>query len=96
MAKSNFSSFICGIVFSLGLGISGMTQPQKVIGFLDVLGEWNPSLAFVMGGAVLSYLTLQLWIQRNFSTPVLGGSFQIPSRKDLAVSYTHLTLPTKA
>ena len=83
MAKSNISSFICGIIFSIGLGISGMTQPQKVIGFLDVLGEWNPSLAFVMGGAVLSYLTLQLWIQRHFSIPVLGGSFQITTRKDL-------------
>ena len=83
MAKSNISSIICGIIFSIGLGISGMTQPQKVIGFLDVFGEWNPSLAFVMGGAVLSYLALQLWIHRNFSIPVLGGSFQIPSRKDL-------------
>ena len=83
MAKSNISSFICGILFSIGLGISGMTQPQKVIGFLDVFGEWDLSLAFVMGGAVLSYLILQLWIQRNFSIPVLGGSFQIPSRKDL-------------
>ena len=83
MAKSNISSFICGILFSIGLGISGMTQPQKVIGFLDVFGEWNPSLAFVMGGAVLSYLAIQLLIQRNFSIPLLGGSFQIPTRKDL-------------
>ena len=83
MAKSNISSIICGIIFSIGLGISGMTQPQKVIGFLDVFGEWNPSLAFVMGGAVLSYLALQLLIQRNFSIPLLGGSFQIPTRKDL-------------
>ena len=83
MAKSNISSIICGIIFSIGLGISGMTQPQKVIGFLDIFGEWNPSLAFVMGGAVLSYLALQIFIQRNFSIPLLGGSFQIPSRKDL-------------
>ena len=83
MAKSNIASFICGIVFSIGLGISGMTQPQKVIGFLDVFGDWDLSLAFVMFGAVLSYLILQLWIQRNFSIPVLGGSFQITSRKDL-------------
>ena len=83
MAKSNFSSFICGILFSIGLCISGMTQPQKVIGFLDVFGEWNPSLVFVMFGSVLSYLILQLWIQRNFSIPVLGGSFQITTRKDL-------------
>ena len=83
MAKSNIASFICGILFSIGLGISGMTQPQKVIGFLDVFGEWDLSLAFVMFGAVLSYLILQLWIQRNFSIPVLGGSFQITTRKDL-------------
>ena len=83
MAKSNISSIICGIIFSIGLGISGMTQPQKVIGFLDIFGEWNPSLAFVMGGAVLSYLALQIFIQRNFSIPLLGGSFKIPSRKDL-------------
>ena len=83
MAKSNISSIICGIIFSIGLGISGMTQPQKVIGFLDIFGEWNPSLAFVMGGAVLSYLALQLLIQRSFSIPLLDGSFQIPSRKDL-------------
>ena len=83
MAKSNIASFICGILFSIGLGISGMTQPQKVIGFLDVFGEWDLSLAFVMIGAVLSYLILQLWIQRNFSIPVLGGSFQITTRKDL-------------
>ena len=83
MAKSNIASFICGILFSIGLGISGMTQPQKVIGFLDVFGEWDLSLAFVMFGAVLSYLILQLWIQRNFSIPVLGGSFQITNRKDL-------------
>ena len=83
MAKSNIASFICGILFSIGLGISGMTQPQKVIGFLDVFGEWDLSLAFVMFGAVLSYLILQLWIQRNLSIPVLGGSFQITTRKDL-------------
>jgi len=83
MFKSNIAAFICGILFSIGLGISGMTQPQKVIGFLDVLGEWDPSLVFVMGGAVISYLLLQLLIQRRFSKPMLGKTFQIPSRKDL-------------
>jgi uncharacterized membrane protein YedE/YeeE len=83
MVKSNIAAFICGILFSIGLGISGMTQPQKVIGFLDVLGEWDPSLVFVMGGAVISYFILQLLIQRRFSKPMLGETFQIPSRKDL-------------
>ena len=82
MFKSNIAAFICGILFSIGLGISGMTQPQKVIGFLDVLGEWDPSLVFVMGGAVISFLLLQLLIQRRFSKPMLGERFQIPSRKD--------------
>ncbi len=41
MAKSNIAAFLCGLLFSIGLGISGMTQPQKVIGFLDVFGEWD-------------------------------------------------------
>ena len=83
MVKSNIASFVCGTLFSIGLGISGMTQPQKVIGFLDVFGEWDLSLAFVMCGAVLSYLVLQIWIQRKFSMPLLGGSFQIPTGKNL-------------
>ena len=86
MVKSNLAAFICGIIFSIGLGISGMTQPQKVIGFLDVFGEWDLSLAFVMGGAVISYLLLQLLIQRRFSKPILGETFQIPTRKDLVRS----------
>jgi uncharacterized membrane protein YedE/YeeE len=83
MFVSNIAAFICGIIFSIGLGISGMTQPQKVIGFLDVLGEWDPSLVFVMCGAVISFFLLQLLIQRRFSKPMLGETFQIPSRKDL-------------
>jgi uncharacterized membrane protein YedE/YeeE len=83
MVKTNLAAFICGILFSIGLGISGMTQPHKVIGFLDVFGEWDLSLVFVMGGAVISYLLLQLLIQRRFSKPMLGETFQIPTRKDL-------------
>lgn len=83
MVKSNIAAFFCGILFSIGLGISGMTQPHKVIGFLDILGEWDPSLAFVMGGAVISYLLLQLLIQSRFSKPMLGETFQIPTRMDL-------------
>ena len=83
MAISNIASFFCGILFSVGLGISGMTQPQKVIGFLDVLGEWDLSLAFVMCGAVLSYLVLQMWIQQKVPIPLFGGSFQTSTSKDL-------------
>jgi uncharacterized membrane protein YedE/YeeE len=49
----NLNAFFVGLLFGLGLIISGMTDPSKVIGFLDLAGAWNPSLAFVMGGAVL-------------------------------------------
>jgi uncharacterized membrane protein YedE/YeeE len=52
MLKRNFSAFIAGVVFGLGLLLSGMTNPSKVIGFLDVAGNWDPSLIFVMIGAI--------------------------------------------
>ena len=53
--------FLSGLLFALGLGVSGMTQPAKVIGFLDITGAWDPSLAFVMGGAVVAHwLVLRL------------------------------------
>jgi uncharacterized protein len=51
-------TFLAGLVFALGLGISGMTQPAKVLGFLDLAGQWDPSLAFVMAGAVGTHLLL--------------------------------------
>jgi hypothetical protein len=47
------SSFIVGLIFGIGLIFAGMTDPSKVIGFLDIAGNWDPSLAFVMGGAIL-------------------------------------------
>ena len=46
------ASFLCGLIFGFGLLISGMTDPMKVLGFLDILGPWDPTLAFVMIGAV--------------------------------------------
>ena len=45
-------AFVCGLVFAVGLGLAGMTQPAKVVGFLDVSGAWDPSLLFVMAGAI--------------------------------------------
>jgi uncharacterized membrane protein YedE/YeeE len=47
------TAFISGLIFGIGLIVSGMTNPGKVIGFLDIFGHWDPSLAFVMGGAIL-------------------------------------------
>ena len=57
-------AFVCGLVFAVGLGLSGMLKPEKVIGFLDVFGRWDPSLAFVMGPAVAIY-ALAAWRRRR-------------------------------
>jgi uncharacterized protein len=72
-------SFISGVVFALGLGISGMTRPLKVIGFLDFAGHWDPSLAFVMVGAITVYFVAYRLI-RTRPAPLLMGKFSIPQR----------------
>ena len=61
MTKINVVALFSGILFSIGLGISGMTKPQKVIGFLDILGEWDMSLIFVMVGGIITYLIFNLF-----------------------------------
>jgi uncharacterized protein len=80
--KSNLVSFLCGIVFALGLGISGMTRPVKVIGFLDIAGEWDLSLAFVMLGAICMFF-LAYRLSRRMRAPILAPHFSIPERTDL-------------
>ena len=75
-------SFASGIVFALGLGISGMTRPVKVIGFLDFAGNWDASLAFVMIGAIAVYFTAYR-LTRKRSAPLLAGKFSVPERKDI-------------
>jgi len=76
------AAFVSGIVFALGLGISGMTRPIKIIGFLDVFGNWDPSLAFVMVGAIGVY-ALAFRMSRRMAAPLLAPSFTLPSRTDL-------------
>lgn len=72
-----------GVLFALGLGISGMTRPGKVIGFLDFFGgAWDPALAFVMGGGVLIYaIGYRLTIRRE--APRFASTFQLPTRRDI-------------
>ena len=70
-------AFASGLVFALGLGVSGMTLPSKVLGFLDVTGPWDPSLACVMGGAVLLGLVLTPWIFHR-GVPLLDTRFHLP------------------
>src|SRR5690606_36682511 len=71
-----------GLLFGVGLAISGMTQPSKVVGFLDVTGNWDPSLAFVMLGAVLVYFVSSRLVARRES-PIFGEGFHLPTRRDL-------------
>jgi uncharacterized membrane protein YedE/YeeE len=72
-----------GLLFGLGLIVSGMTNPAKVQNFLDLFGTWDPSLAFVMGGG-LAVNAVGYWlIVKRRSGPLLAGSFNLPTRKDL-------------
>ena len=79
---NQFSAFVCGWVFAIGLGVSGMTKPSKVIGFLDVTGHWDPSLMFVMGGAVLLGLVSFPWVLKR-KAPILGEKFILPENAGL-------------
>lgn len=76
------SPLIVGFLFAIGLGISGMTQPEKIIGFLDFFGSWDPSLAFVMIGAVVfHFITYQLIRKRP--TPLLDKNWYVPNKKEI-------------
>lgn len=78
----NLASFVCGLVFGIGLLISGMTEPSKVLGFLDLFGAWDATLAFVMAGAVaVSWVGFAL--ARRRSAPVLASQFAWPTRNDI-------------
>ena len=74
----NTSAALCGIIFGAGLAISGMTDTQKVIGFLDIFGNWVPDLAFVMGSAVLVTLVgFRLVFKKQ--APLFDAQFHLPS-----------------
>lgn len=75
-------ALLCGIVFGAGLAVSGMTNPAKVLAFLDVAGRWDPTLLFVMGGALAVAAAGQAATRRR-ARPWLGDSFGIPTRRDL-------------
>jgi uncharacterized membrane protein YedE/YeeE len=80
--KRNVTSFLAGLLFGVGLLVSGMTKPTKVIGFLDVAGAWDPSLAFVMIGGIAVHLALYKWIVRRPS-PLVEAEFKVPTRRDI-------------
>lgn len=76
------SEFLIGLLFGIGLILAGMTDPAKVIGFLDLAGAWDPSLAFVMGGAILVGL-FAFGIAKRRTTSVFGGAMQLPTSRDI-------------
>ena len=73
------SSFIVGLIFGIGLIFAGMTDPSKVIGFLDISGVWDPSLAFVMAGAILVGLVAFRFANHR-TMNFLGGAIRLPTK----------------
>ena len=76
------AGFAAGLIFGLGLVISGMSDPAKVLNFLDVFGAWDASLAFVMGGAVVvTFIGYQIVLKQP--APVLSEAFYLPEKTDI-------------
>jgi uncharacterized protein len=75
-------ALLSGLTFAAGLAVAGMTQPAKVLAFLDVLGSWDPSLSLVMLGAIAVYMPLYRWAMR-LGVPLLARSFSLPTRRDI-------------
>ena len=73
-----FASLLAGLIFGLGLIVSGMANPAKVLGFLDLAGRWDPSLAFVMGGAIAVGLVAFRFARRRTSS-FLGEAMRLPT-----------------
>lgn len=80
--KNRFYEFVVGLIAGSGLIVSGMTDPSKVIGFLDLGGVWDPSLALVMGGAI-GVAVLAFALARKRTTTFLGGALQLPTARDI-------------
>ena len=79
------TSALAGLLFGLGLIISMMVNPAKVLAFLDVAGAWDPSLAFVMGGALAVTMAGYTWVLRK-PRPWLSDRFDLPTRSDVDLS----------
>ncbi|MDO8280267.1 MAG: YeeE/YedE family protein [Burkholderiaceae bacterium] len=78
----SLTEFSVGLIFGVGLILSGMTDPGKVIGFLDLFGAWDPSLALVMGGAVMVGI-IAFAIARQRTTTFLGHALALPTSTDI-------------
>jgi uncharacterized membrane protein YedE/YeeE len=79
---NRISEFMVGLLFGLGLILSGMTDPGKVLGFLDLAGAWDPSLALVMGGAI-AVGVFAFAVAKTRTTAVLGGALHLPTSSQI-------------
>ncbi len=76
------AAYLSGLIFGLGIAVSGMINPAKVLNFFDVAGTWDPSLILVMGGALLvTFIGYRLVFRR--SHPIFGSRFHLPGRDDI-------------
>ena len=80
--QHRISEFAVGLLFGIGLILSGMTDPGKVTGFLDLFGQWDPSLALVMGGAIMVGV-FAFAIAKKRTTTFLGGALHLPKSTDI-------------
>lgn len=80
--KENAIALLAGLLFGLGLGLSQMINRDRVLGFLDVSGVWDPTLLFVLGGAVTVTVIAFRFVLR-LSQPILVDKFQLPTKKDI-------------
>lgn len=76
------TAFLCGLLFALGLGVSGMILPQKVLAGLDFAGAWDPSLLFVMGTSAGTYLLFHRLVLAR-PHPVFDEKFYLPTKQDI-------------
>ena len=79
---SKIVSFISGIIFGVGLSVSNMINPEKILGFLDLFGQWDPSLIFVMMGAIIVSAPV-FFLFRNKNKPLFADNFSIPTLKSI-------------
>jgi uncharacterized membrane protein YedE/YeeE len=80
-----FIALISGVLFGLGMAISGMVDPTNVVAFLDVTGNWSPDLMFVMGGALAVFMPAYFLLIKPRRQPVLAQEFCLAKRKDIDI-----------
>jgi uncharacterized protein len=80
--QHRISEFLVGLLFGMGLILSGMTDPSKILGFLDIFGLWDPSLAFVMGGAIAVGFFAFAWAKKR-TVNFLGGVLHLPTNSQI-------------